>query len=370
MEQKIQDFMAVFEAQGFQIYIVGGYVRDSLMKRISNDIDFTSNATPDEIERLFPQTSEIGKKFGTIGVYFLEQWFEVTTFRYEQAYINHRKPVSVTYGQSLQDDVQRRDFTINGLAMDRCGNIYDYVNGNIDIDAHVIRTIGNPNTRFEEDAIRILRGIRFACRFQFEIEKQTMIAMSQSAHLLQYVSTERIKKEWENIFQHSFTILDEQMIQNVGRSCFRDGWKHIFKAKEYSVTPTGIFALLSLMTMQDWKYTREEKRLAKRIKQTSQKAQSIRYLNCTRSEAIELGILVGIYLQEEIHIQEISNVYDTYYVYTLKELAISADDCKQVGFHGYMIAQALQECAQAINTGALVNERGACLLYVEEGRYE
>ena len=144
--------------QGFEAYFVGGSVRDYLMNKDIHDIDITTSATPDEIESIFPKTVPIGKEHGTINVLFNNSSYEITTFRTEEEYVNHRKPNGVVFVRDLYEDVKRRDFTINAIAMDEEYTIIDYFNGKADIKAENIKTVGNAEERFEEDALRIIRA--------------------------------------------------------------------------------------------------------------------------------------------------------------------------------------------------------------------
>ncbi|MBI5975367.1 CCA tRNA nucleotidyltransferase [Staphylococcus canis] len=177
---------------GYDAFFVGGSVRDYIMNRPINDVDITTSATPDEIESLFSHTIPVGKEHGTINVVWEHENYEITTFRTESEYINHRRPSSVQYVRDLYLDVERRDFTINAIAMDTNFKIYDYFNGQLDIERKVIRTVGAPEARFSEDALRILRGLRFKSQLGFKIEDQTYNAMRNAIEDIQYLSIERI----------------------------------------------------------------------------------------------------------------------------------------------------------------------------------
>ncbi|MGV3243958.1 CCA tRNA nucleotidyltransferase [Staphylococcus sp. 11261D007BR] len=194
-----QPILEHIQQNGFQAYFVGGSVRDFLMNRAINDVDITTSATPDEIETLFTHTIPVGKEHGTINVVWEGDNYEITTFRTEAEYINHRKPSDVTFVRSLYEDVKRRDFTINAIAMDAHFNLYDYFNGKEDILLKKIRTVGQPDERFSEDALRILRGLRFKSQLSFSIETATFEAMQKQIHDLQYLSIERIIVELKKL---------------------------------------------------------------------------------------------------------------------------------------------------------------------------
>jgi tRNA nucleotidyltransferase (CCA-adding enzyme) len=157
-----------------EIYVVGGAVRDLMLGREVKDWDFTSNLTPEEMKKLFPKNSFCENIFGTFSIVLKNQEiFEVTTFRTERGYSDSRHPDEVMWGKTLKEDLQRRDFTINAMALDQDGNIYDYYEGQNDLKSRIIRAVGLPDERFGEDALRELRAIRIAAQIGFVIEEKT-----------------------------------------------------------------------------------------------------------------------------------------------------------------------------------------------------
>lgn len=180
---------------GYEAYFVGGSVRDFIMNRPIHDVDITTNATPDEIEALFEHTIPIGKEHGTINVVWEHENYEVTTFRAESEYVDHRRPTEVYFVRDLYQDVERRDFTMNAIAMDINYERIDHFDGERDIEQRIIRTVGDAKTRFDEDALRILRGLRFKSQLGFTIEETTFDAMAQQMADLEYLSIERIMNE-------------------------------------------------------------------------------------------------------------------------------------------------------------------------------
>ena len=186
-------------AHGFEAYFVGGAVRDYIMNRPIHDIDITTSATPDEIEAIFKHTIPIGKEHGTINVVVDGENYEVTTYRTESEYVDHRRPGHVAFVRNLYEDILRRDFTMNAIAMDAAFNIVDHFNGQHDIAQQVIRTVEQPDDRFEEDALRILRGIRFYAQLGFTIEQETRAAMKRHIPEIDYLSIERIVTELKKL---------------------------------------------------------------------------------------------------------------------------------------------------------------------------
>ncbi len=187
--------------QGYEAYLVGGCVRDLLMGRIPHDFDVATAALPEEVIRLFGEERVLltGLRHGTVSVKTGTQWVEVTTFREEQRYSDHRHPDQVAFTGSLRADLARRDFTINAMARSREGVLIDYFDGRADLQAKTIRCVGNPAARFSEDALRILRALRFAARFCFVVEDATAAALMQQRQWLNEVAKERIFQELSGI---------------------------------------------------------------------------------------------------------------------------------------------------------------------------
>lgn len=186
-------------AAGFTAYPVGGCVRDLLLGRTPGDFDICTSAKPEDTLTLFPHTVPTGLKHGTITVLTGDGAVEVTTFRREAGYTDGRHPDLVTFGVSLREDLSRRDFTINAMALAQTGEIIDPFGGQGDLRAGVIRCVGEPNQRFAEDALRMFRGLRFAAQLGFTIHPDTLAAIRRNAFRTGQVSGERIKAELEKM---------------------------------------------------------------------------------------------------------------------------------------------------------------------------
>ena len=199
---------------GYDAYFVGGIVRDALLGQVTYDADITTSAAPDVILNLFEKTIATGLQHGTVTVVMDEKNIEVTTFRLDGDYLDHRHPEHVTFTQSLSSDLSRRDFTINAIAQALEGDIIDPFNGQADLKAKIIRAVGNPVKRFEEDALRILRGIRFVAKLGFDIEEKTLTAMKSCQHLLVHLSLERIRKEFEGIIKGAYRFKALKMMRD------------------------------------------------------------------------------------------------------------------------------------------------------------
>jgi len=188
------------QAAGHVAYFAGGCVRDMIRGVLPHDYDIATSATPDEVQRLFPQTVPVGAQFGVVLVRADGHQFEVATFRSDEAYVDGRRPTGVRYG-SPAEDAQRRDFTINGMFYDPVADrVLDFVGGRADLARRVVRTIGDPRQRFAEDKLRLLRAVRFAANLDFEIEPVTWAAVQAMAEEIRVVSAERIRDELIKIF--------------------------------------------------------------------------------------------------------------------------------------------------------------------------
>lgn len=197
LPKSVKEILEKFDKAGYEIYIVGGAVRDTLMGRITHDWDFTTNATPEEILKLTPG-GLYNNLFGTV---FTdnpddpERPHEITTFRTEEGYSDSRHPDKISWGKTLNEDLARRDFTINSLAFDKNLDVVDLYRGQEDIKNKLIRAVGDPDIRFSEDALRMMRAVRIAAELGFTIEEKTFEAIKKNAPLINKIAKERVKDE-------------------------------------------------------------------------------------------------------------------------------------------------------------------------------
>ncbi|WP_270765991.1 CCA tRNA nucleotidyltransferase [Lacticaseibacillus rhamnosus] len=187
------------EAAGYEAYFVGGSVRDALLGLPIHDVDIASSAYPEEIKRIFKRTVDTGIEHGTVMVLDHGTGYEVTTFRTESAYQDFRRPDHVTFVRSLAEDLKRRDFTINALAVRHDGTIIDLFDGLTDLKNRQLRAVGDPHERFHEDALRMMRAVRFESQLGFHIEATTKAAIAANASLLKHISVERIAAEFNRL---------------------------------------------------------------------------------------------------------------------------------------------------------------------------
>lgn len=187
------------ESAGYEAYFVGGAVRDFLLKKEINDIDIATSATPEEVKQIFSKTVDVGIEHGTVLVLYQNQSYEITTFRTEAEYEDYRRPKAVSFIRSLKEDLQRRDFTMNAIAMDKDGNLIDPFHGELSIKNQVIQTVGKATDRFQEDALRMMRAVRFVSQLSFRIEEETLTALEDSVDLLGKIAIERKQSEFDKL---------------------------------------------------------------------------------------------------------------------------------------------------------------------------
>jgi len=248
--KQVKSVIEKLENKNFQAFIVGGCVRDLLRGVEPNDWDIATSAKPEEMAKIFPKSFNINK-FGTITVLTdnkkanLKE-IEITTFRTEEKYTDKRHPDKVSWAKTIEEDLARRDFTVNAIALDAEGNFIDPFKGRKDLKDKVIRAVGKPEERFEEDALRLMRAVRFATTLDFEIEKKTFLAIKKNAGLLEFISKERIRDEFLKIIMAEKAMEGIELLREIGLLKYiipelLEGYKigqnkhHIYDVYEHSI---------------------------------------------------------------------------------------------------------------------------------------
>jgi tRNA nucleotidyltransferase (CCA-adding enzyme) len=357
-------------AHGFEAYLVGGSVRDQVLGRPITDLDITTSASTAEVLALFHdhKTSRIGERLGTIGIHVQSSWIEVTTYRIDSASSNARHPDSVTFTTSLVEDLKRRDFTINALVMDQTGRVLDPLDGLADLQAKRIKAIGNPDDRFKEDALRILRALRFGAQLGFSIDHATGESLLRHQALLDTLPVERIRAELdklirsdslETIFYPYFSVLSRVMaISPQGLA----GFEHF---ESFELKLLTLVEHLSPQAIHDellrLKYP---KRFAAQVAQLA----SQRLVKATTPIAIkrllrEIGV-EGVNLiltYQDVHgilgidPELATQVIAQDPVVTLNRLAINGHDLMALGIHGKSIQRILERLLEAVIDETLPN---------------
>jgi len=262
-----------FIDNGYEAYYVGGFVRDFLLSIESSDIDITTAATPDAIKTLFPKAIATGERYGTLTIPVDKIHFEVTTFRTEGEYLDARHPNFVAYTTQLSDDLKRRDFTINAMAMDINGQIIDQFHGQDDINAKIIRAIGDADTRFKEDALRMMRAFRFVGKLGFDIESQTFESIIKNKALLNSISNERIMQELKLILasKHVLKALKSMQKAEMGSVLIplSKGFEWVNNVSSYQLSGHEFYALSFYLhngeIPDEWRFSNHDRTIIERL---------------------------------------------------------------------------------------------------------
>lgn len=225
LPSEFQEALPILEkikAAGYEAYFVGGSVRDAILGRPIHDVDIATSSYPQETKQIFSRTIDVGIEHGTVLVLEGKKEYEITTFRTEEEYVDFRRPSQVSFVRSLEEDLKRRDFTVNAFALDEEAQIVDLFDGMTDLENRILRAVGIPAERFNEDALRIMRGFRFAATLDFEIEPTTFEAMVQTAPLLEKISVERSFIEFDKLLMADF---------------WRKGLRAMIDSKAYNFLP-------------------------------------------------------------------------------------------------------------------------------------
>lgn len=225
LPSEFQEALPILEkikAAGFEAYFVGGSVRDAILGRPIHDVDIATSSYPQETKQIFSRTIDVGIEHGTVLALEGKKEYEITTFRTEEEYVDYRRPSQVSFVRSLEEDLKRRDFTVNAFALDEEAQIIDLFEGMTDLENCTLRAVGIPAERFNEDALRIMRGFRFAATLDFEIEPTTFTAMVETAPLLEKISVERSFIEFDKLLMADF---------------WRKGLRAMIDSKAYNFLP-------------------------------------------------------------------------------------------------------------------------------------
>jgi len=250
------------EENGYNAYIVGGFVRDYILGIESLDVDIATSATPKEILKIFEDSALPKEEYGAVTLYMKNNRFEITTFRKEIRYLNHRKPVEIEYIGDLLEDLKRRDFKMNTLCMDKDGQIIDLLCGKNDIDNKVINTVGDADYKFKEDSLRMLRAIRFATILDFKLSDEIKKAIIDNKEALKELSYSRKKQELDKIFSSKNSKYGIELILELGL----DSELELYNLKDINLNSDilGIWTILNVS--EGYKFTANEKEIMKNVR--------------------------------------------------------------------------------------------------------
>ena len=365
---------------GHEAVFVGGSVRDLVLGKEISDVDIATSATPEEVKSLFSHTVDVGIEHGTVLVLHHHDSYEVTTFRTEGTYQDFRHPDSVTFVRSLEEDLMRRDFTINALAVNDKEEIVDYFNGIEDLDRGIIRCVGNPMERFNEDALRMMRAVRFAGQLGFSIESDTFNAIRTLKANLERVAVERMKVEFEKMIlsPHRALAFKAFVESELYYSCpdFKEAKETLLKLGEFplekmTITQAWIlFAYYERLSipqlrkvLKNWKSSNEQISTILTGYQTllarlEKEWDAFLAYECPEVLAIEVEqLLPGIGHSEQL--VELEEVYQQLPIRSMKDIQIDGFGVKEaLGLEkmGPIIGEVLQALQTEILSGRLANE--------------
>lgn len=252
---------------GYKAYMVGGYPRDLYLKRTYTDIDICTDATPMELHQIFSEVVTTNSEYGTVTIVFEKNKFEITTFRKEFKYKDYRRPEKIEYVNTLEEDIKRRDFTINTLCIDKDGNQLDLIGAKQDLDNKLIRTVTNPKISLKDDALRILRAIRFATTLNFTLEPKLKTYIRKYGHLLKKISKDRKKEELDLIFSSPNKTYGIELLNSLKLSDYLE----IPNLKKAKITPSMIVTWSQLDALDKYNFNAIEKESIRKINEVKDK---------------------------------------------------------------------------------------------------
>ena len=389
VRQQAADLINRLNQAGFSAYLVGGCVRDLLLGSEPHDYDLTTNARPEAIKQVFSDltTIDTGIKHGTVTVVYDKQNYEITTFRSDGEYQDHRHPDSVKYSDNLYDDVIRRDFTINALAWHPDEGLIDHVGGLNDLQNNRLRAIGDPEKRFNEDSLRILRAIRFSAAYGFSIDPDTARAMIKLKKNLKYVSVERIFSEFTRILTSQwagevFWLYRDIIGEFLPEIYDLSSRQYLQKCHCLDNSPKKLTLRLAVMlenrsdTDAVLKRLKADHSTLKRVTLLCQHANDIimsddyslkKLLNVLGSDALmellELQQADGL-IDRNYHkllTDNITDIINRHEAYRISDLAVNGNDMKELGYQGAQIGEVLERLLDMVMAGRVKNQKNALL---------
>lgn len=355
---------------GYEAYIVGGCVRDSIIGIKPNDYDITTSATPKQVKSIFKgyKIIETGIKHGTITIINNKNEYEITTFRIDGDYKDNRRPENVEFTNDIEKDLQRRDFTVNAIAYNHKRGIVDKFNGLNDIDKKIIKTVGNPDERFKEDGLRIIRAVRFSSKLNFEIDEKTLKSIYKNINLIKNISVERIQEEFNKILisdfpQKMYILYDAKLFEVLNIKNVKIN-KHDLEKLNFSKKDLILRLIIFIYILGD---INESKRILNLLRYSNKiKKQCIEVLEKIDDKITDNKVGLKIYLKEigdeslnylleakkiidkefkEKYYQKIKEIINQIKknneCYTLKSLVLNGKDLEVLGYKGKEIGEML-----------------------------
>ena len=312
--------LKIFAKYGYEAYIVGGYPRDKILGIKTNDIDICTNAKPKEIMEIF-DTDISDIKYGSVRIIYKGIKFDVTTYRKEIKYEDNRKPIKIKYINDLKKDLLRRDFTINTLCIDCNGNYIDLLDGKIDIEKHIIKTVGNPRYKLKEDVLRILRAIRFAASLNFDIDEKTKIYIKKYGYLLKNLSSFRKKEELDKIFSAKYKDKGIKLLIDLKLDCYLG----INNLDKINICDDIIGIWSQIDYNSDYIFTKNEIDNIKKIREMLN-------IGINKYTVYKYGLYVSSVVGSitNVSYKEINDIYNNLIIYSRKDIVINGNDIAKI----------------------------------------
>ena len=383
-----QPILEHIESAGFEAYFVGGAVRDMLLNKPIHDVDIATSAFPEEIKALFTKTVDTGIQHGTVMVLDHGDGYEITTFRTESTYTDFRRPDKVTFVRSLAEDLNRRDFTINAIAMTKDGDIIDLFDGLTDMAQKRIRAVGDAEVRFNEDALRIMRALRFSAQLGFDIAPHTKAALKQIGPNLEKIAVERIRVEFEKLLMGQYAsnslsvAIEADLIRYLPGHIKREDWLTITadlkrnQPQARTVIWPYFLSRLSLrlnelqLFMRSWKTSREDMRAVLSIVPIVKHVQTVSVFELYaiydyQALLFEVLTLVGTPLATQ---QRVKQIFDALPITHNRDMCISGGDllANNIVTPGPQMGRILTQLEHAVIQRIISNRPDSLLEYAKE----
>ncbi|MCJ0538173.1 CCA tRNA nucleotidyltransferase [Enterococcus cecorum] len=375
---------------GYEAYFVGGSVRDCILNLPIHDVDIATSAFPAEIKEVFEKTIDVGIEHGTVLVLHQDESYEITTFRTESTYQDYRRPDHVDFVRSLEEDLKRRDFTINALALNAQGQIIDLFHGLEDLQNKRLKAVGIAAERFQEDALRMIRGLRFVSQLGFDLEEQTQAAITIHAPLLSKISVERICIEFEKLLlgqnaQQAFQLFIttdcfKYCPQLADKQHFLQQMSEIlrFPIQDLSVAWCLLIDQLEIAIKHQKAFLKEWKLSNQRIHEVLLLREALEIIKQRPLDVLDYYQLNETCLTQLFYIapfydlalskESLLEHYRSLVIHSLKDLAINGNDLMQALNRrgGLWLKETLAQCERAVLLKEVANEREALLNYAQE----
>lgn len=386
--QRATPLINALETAGFEAYFVGGSVRDILLGKGIHDVDIATSAYPEEVKQIFKRTVDVGIEHGTVLVLFDEEQYEVTTFRTESTYQDYRRPDEVTFVRSLEEDLKRRDFTINALAMNCEGEIVDLFEGIEDLQQGLIKAVGDASERFNEDALRMMRALRFASQLGFEIEAQTYEAIVEHHRLLEKISIERIQIEFVKLMMGKYRRKGLEPFHLSGCYNYCPGFSSEAELMKLIALPDQVMsseAMVWLVTLfclgipaEDWRPLLSQWKLSNHLIKLVIGSLKGFYYHLKQSWTKEWLYLLGpeklrlieesqVFLGQPVMTEATLKAYDELAIHSIQDLAINGQVLLETANRkpGPWVGILLAELEKAVINNVLENNQKSLLAYAQ-----